>query len=125
MKRPPRPVDRPHHAIVHELLKAGVQVVDCTAPKRTVPMLLVRYRDVVWWLIIHRLEPDLVWDVDMVGGMATTVYSVTIVADAETALDKMRSGRCLSRRQKDALGQILAGGAQEFSQQEVARALRV
>jgi len=61
----------------------------------------------------------------MVGGMATTVYSVTIVADAETALDKMRSGRCLSRRQKDALGQILAGGAQEFSQQEVAQALRV
>lgn len=124
MKRPPRPVDRPHHAIVHELLKAGVQVVDCTAPKRTIPMLLVRYRDVVWWLLIHRVEPDLVWSVDMVGGMATTVYNVTVVADAATALAKLRSGQCLSRRQKDALGRILASGGQEFTQQEVAQALR-
>lgn len=115
---------RPHHSLVHDLISAGIEVKDCTAPSGTVPQILARYRDVVWWVVVHRSEPDLVWDVDMIGNLAMTPINVTIVADSASAVRKITNRQCLSWAQKRALAELLLTGQDTFTQQEVAEALR-
>lgn len=114
---------RPHHTIVFEMLKAGIEVKDCTPPEKGVPLLLARWRDVIWWVVVHRSEPDLVWRLGTIGNLATTRYYVTVVADGETAVRKIKERRALSREQQTALGKLLLTGKEEFTQREVAEAL--
>lgn len=123
-KHQERAKTRPHHDILSDLIKAGIEVKDCTAPSGTVPQILARYRDVVWWIVVHRSEPDLVWDVDMIGNLAVTPINVTIVADAASAVRKITNRQCLSWAQKRALAGLLLTGQETFTQQEVAEALR-
>ncbi len=118
-----RAKSRPHHDLVHDLISAGIEVKDCTAPSGTVPQILARHRDVVWWVVVHKSEPDLTWDADMIGHFATTAINVTIVADAASAVKKITNRQCLSWAQKRALGELLLSGADSFTQKEVAEVL--
>ena len=118
-----RPIDRPHRDIVFELIKNGIEVSDCSLQPGIVPQLLARSRDVIWWVIVHKTEPDAVWTRDLVGHIATTIYNTAIVANAKQALQKIGARQCLSPRQKHELSTLLFKDAETYTQREVAEAL--
>lgn len=118
-----RAKSRPHHDLVHDLISAGIEVKDCTAPSETVPQILARHKDVVWWVVVHKSEPDLTWDADMIGHFATTAINVAIVSDGAMAIRKLKERQCLSWAQKRSLGELLLTGHETFTQRQVAEAL--
>jgi len=124
-KPKPRAVDRPHHDIIFKLSTHGIEVRDCSLQIGTVPQILVRDRDVIWWLAIHRGEPDAVWTSDMIAHIATTAYGTAVVSGANEALLVLRSRLWLTREQKYRLGGLLASGEHAFTQGEVEQALAV
>ena len=122
-KPKPRAIDRPHHDIVFKLSTNGIEIRDCSLQIGIVPQLLVRNRDVIWWLIVHRTEPDSVWDRDLIGHIATTRYNVGIVADGAGALRVLQQRQCLSPRQKHMLSTLLFKDTETFTQRQVAEVL--